>query len=216
MRFLFGLILGAVLTLLAATTFNVPTHALVDKGKSSWNEFLLATGDALFEFPEATAPVPVPDPVSDPISDPISDLVGAERSTSISELFADLESPGPDLKADVPAMAEPADLDSLLAGEQLAEEVAQPPLQPAAGPVDAAIESPGMDPIAPTQTVWVPFRSQMSAQGFARRLTGKLDHPFSVDREGPGRYQVIFSYASEFERLAVLDQVQSVTGQDSE
>ena len=212
MRFLFGLILGAVLTLLAATTFNVPTHALVDKGKSSWNEFLLATGDALFEFPEA----PTPDPMPNPVSDPTSGLVGAERSMSISELFADLESTGLDLEADVPAMAEPANPDSLLAGEELAVEVAQPPLQPAAGPVDAAIESPGMDLIVPTQTVWVPFRSQMSAQGFARRLTGKLDHTFSVDREAPGRYQVIFSYASEFERLTVLDEVQSVTGQDSE
>ena len=205
MRFLFGLIVGAVLTLLAATTFNVPTHALVDKGKSSWNEFLLATGDALFEFPEA--PAPMLNPASDP--NPGPGVVGVERSTSISELFADLES-----------TAEPADLDAVLAGEQLPVELAQAPLQPAAGPAaapfDAVVESPGMDLPAPTQTVWVPFRSQMSAQGFARRLTGKLDHPFSVDREGPGRYQVIFSYANEFERLAVLDQVQSVTGQDSE
>jgi hypothetical protein len=151
----------------------------------------------------------IPNSVSVPMSDPVPGVVGVERSTSISELFADLES-----------TAEPADLDAVLAGEQLPMELAQPPLQPAVGPAaapfDAVVESPGMDLPAPTQTVWVPFRSQMSAQGFARRLTGKLDHPFSVDREGPGRYQVIFSYANEFERLAVLDQVQSVTGQDSE
>lgn len=46
--------------------------------------------------------------------------------------------------------------------------------------------------------------------------TGKLDYPFRVNREGPGRYQVLFSYASEVDRLDVLDQVNFVTGQQKQ
>lgn len=77
------------------------------------------------------------------------------------------------------------------------------PLEPSVGGQRA--------PTMSTQAVWVPFRSRMSADGFAQHLTTELDHVFSVDRRGPGRYQVVFSYASESERLALLDRMRTVT-----
>jgi hypothetical protein len=202
MRFFFGLIIGAVVTLFVATAFNVPTHVLADKGMTSWNDFLLSTGNALFEFPKAPAAAP---------EAAVADQAPADEADEgfYVDIAADedvVASP-PDMP--VALMSEPRDLDTLLEAEGL-------PLQPE--PQDpepaVAVQTPAMDFDPSTQTVWVPFRSQLSATGFASRLTGKLDHPFEVSREGPGRYQVIFSYANELERLAVLDQVQSVTGQD--
>lgn len=62
------------------------------------------------------------------------------------------------------------------------------------------------------QPVWVPFHSEMSANGFAARLTTSLDHPFRVQRRGPGRYQVVFAYADEPQRRAVLAQAAQATG----
>jgi hypothetical protein len=52
----------------------------------------------------------------------------------------------------------------------------------------------------------------MSASGFAERLSESLDHPFRVDRRGPGRYQVVFGYADESQRLAVLSEAAAATG----
>ena len=193
MRFLFGVILGAVLTLIVATTFNVPTHALLDKAKTSWDRFLLSTGNALFELP--SSPVAVPE-------------IGiGDQSFSSWAIETDEAVRPPSLEPRVTL-----DLDIPLASAEAPIDL-EPPV------AESAIALPSsqiMNRDSATQTVWVPFRSQMSAQGFAKRLTGKLDHPFSVNREGPGRYQVIFSYANEFERLALLDKMQSVTGQDSQ
>ncbi len=63
-----------------------------------------------------------------------------------------------------------------------------------------------------SQTVWVPFHSQMSAVGFASRLSESLGHPFDVERRGPGRYQVVFAYGDEAERSALLEEAAAVTG----
>ncbi|NIP15193.1 MAG: hypothetical protein GWM88_10925, partial [Pseudomonadales bacterium] len=81
-------------------------------------------------------------------------------------------------------------------------------LPPVAGPeplLHAAGFEPTADPPARAafeaiQQVWVPFRSQTSAEGFARRLSSETEHPFGIDRRGPGRYQVFFAYADEDER----------------
>ena len=61
-------------------------------------------------------------------------------------------------------------------------------------------------------TVWTPFHSEMSANGFARRLARALDHPFAVRRDGPGRYQVVFPYEGDSARDEVLARVAMLTG----
>ena len=60
--------------------------------------------------------------------------------------------------------------------------------------------------------VWTPFHSEMSANGFARRLARALDHPFAVRRDGPGRYQVVFPYEGDSARDEVLARVAMLTG----
>jgi hypothetical protein len=203
MRFLFGLMLGAGLTLFVATVFNVPTQGLIEKSKTSWDDFLLATGNALFEFP--TMPDTPPQTTVAELSDALEEFTmqGLEVDENVHP-DKDVPLPPPLAAAPITPPDEPADLEVLL------DDVAQLELeQPATDPEPTTTT----DLHPATQSVWVPFRSQMSAEGFAKRLTGKLEHPFSVSREGPGRYQVMFSYSSELERLALLDQVQTLTGQ---
>ena len=60
--------------------------------------------------------------------------------------------------------------------------------------------------------MWVPFHSEMSAAGFAERLSDSLDHPFRVERRGPGRYQVVFAYRREPERETLLAEAARATG----
>ena len=60
--------------------------------------------------------------------------------------------------------------------------------------------------------MWVPFRSEASARGFAGKLSERLNRPFQVLRAGPGQYLVVFGYQSEPERADVLDQIRSLTG----
>lgn len=87
----------------------------------------------------------------------------------------------------------------------------EPALQPAPEivnlePLDANATQPG------TESVWTPFHSERSANGFAEVLIRETGHPFSIDRRGPGEYQVIFAYANENEKSELLGLIASVTG----
>ncbi|MFP6808117.1 MAG: hypothetical protein VB957_13205 [Pseudomonadales bacterium] len=62
------------------------------------------------------------------------------------------------------------------------------------------------------QVVWTPFRSQMSAQGFAEKLQRQLDHEFVIIKRGPGKYEVGFHFTSDAARSDVLDAIVNLTG----
>ena len=64
--------------------------------------------------------------------------------------------------------------------------------------------------------VWSPFQSQWAAQGFARRLIQATEVPVEVVNEGPGHYQVVFSYRDESERQAMVERIETVTGLELE
>lgn len=64
--------------------------------------------------------------------------------------------------------------------------------------------------------VWSPFKSEWAAQGFARRLTLATDVPVEVRNEGPGNFQVVFSYRDDSERQAMVRQIETVTGLELE
>jgi hypothetical protein len=77
-----------------------------------------------------------------------------------------------------------------------------------AGPVPSQL--PDAQALA---SVWTPFHSQMSAEGFASRLSQQLNHSFQVERRGAGAYQVVFAANSTTERDRLLDQIAEITGQ---
>ena len=72
-------------------------------------------------------------------------------------------------------------------------------------------------PVAPPSgegvaTIWTPFYSEISASGFANRLSLVLNQPFEVARSGAGRYSVTFVHDSVEDRDRVLDEVEALTG----
>lgn len=64
-----------------------------------------------------------------------------------------------------------------------------------------------------TSPVWTPFHSEMSAEGFAARLSQALDRDFRVERQGAGAYQVVFDANDPAERDLILAQIWEITGQ---
>lgn len=63
-----------------------------------------------------------------------------------------------------------------------------------------------------TAVVWKPFHSEVSANGFARRLSSQLGYPFRALRDGPARYHVVFDYDTEQQRALLQQQVTALTG----
>lgn len=134
------------------------------------------------------------------------------------------------LPVDLPAVLDQVDLPGIPGGGVMAaipEEthLAEPGLIPEPTPelnkvqttheVEAVPEvqpTPEVQPAPERQVAWTSFRSERSATGFAEKLSSQLSREFQVVKEGPGRYQVVFSYFSEAERAAVLGEIEAITG----
>jgi len=197
MRFLLGLVLGALLALLLAGRLDGRAAAALD---AHWQSLLRDVGTRLFPAPAASAS-------ATPDLGPGGDA-GGRDDTPAERPMASLAAPGREAEP-VPGTAplpdagedEPATLEALLAS----------PPAPAAGAPGA-----GAEPSSPEgqlggatfsggrSPVWVPFHSERSARGFARHLSEHLAHPFDVRRQGPGRYQVQFQWQDPAERDALL------------
>jgi hypothetical protein len=227
MRFVIGLIFGGALILVAAQQ----TDGRWLREAPAWLDRLAeATGDAL-----ALPPRPAEEAADEAAQD--GDVGGARAGDSGTGMQAAALTAGvepaqqpiprpPDPAADRPAahIPEPAgeDVQRLVAeifeapaGTDGTEQEAADPAPPVTP--DSADGSPtrletGAAADAGRAPVWVPFHSRMSADGFAERLSESLDHPFRVERQGPGRYQVVFAYTDEAERLALIDEASAVTG----
>ena len=71
---------------------------------------------------------------------------------------------------------------------------------------------PDSDQNAQSASVWIPFHSEASARGFARRLSQELAYPFEVQRLGPGAYQVVLAGAPADEIAGLEARIAEVTG----
>ena len=61
-------------------------------------------------------------------------------------------------------------------------------------------------------SVWLPFRSELSARGFAERLANVTGREYRVRRVSPWAYQVELAYVGETDKLTALQQIESATG----
>lgn len=61
-------------------------------------------------------------------------------------------------------------------------------------------------------SVWLPFRSEFSARGFAKRLANVTGREYRVRRVSPWAYQVELAYVSEADKLTALQQIETSTG----
>ncbi|MDZ7668168.1 MAG: hypothetical protein U5Q16_01670 [Gammaproteobacteria bacterium] len=189
MRFLVGLISGAALMLLLAQILAVPDGRWRERTMALLDSAVTAGRQALSDAPADAVEPTVADATDEanPSADeePQEDLAGVEEPAS----------------QPIPRPPDPFPLVSEEDTQSIVEQV---------------FESPRRQPQAVTETrsqvVWVPFHSEMSANGFAQRLSAALDHRFDVERRGPGRYEVVFDYRDEPERDAVLSEAAQVTG----
>jgi hypothetical protein len=245
MRFLIGIITGAILTLLIATILDAPAQPTLDLAadrlEDAWDNLIDDTSERLF------GRHPVPDPGRQPVTGPVD----REDHSPATDSTPGRIPPGSEQNLDVPPAArlEPGAAVPTDEPPAVALEAAKlPPEVAAVAPLPAPVQAPapttvlpsvpaldavldldgdpgsivpralpepaGPTPLAQTgiAPVWVPFHSQMSAEGFAARLSRELNHPFSVERRSAGTYQVVFSARTPAEQDAVLARIAELTG----
>ncbi len=96
--------------------------------------------------------------------------------------------------------------------QSLLEQVPATPVDVLTSTAEFSDILPSLLPDALFHAVWSPFRSELSAHGFADSLTTKTGREFKVVQVGR-RYQVGFNYHSEAERASIVDAVASATGE---
>ncbi len=215
MRFLIGIITGAILTLLFATAMDAPTHPILDRtqGRAAeiWDRLISTTSDSLFTENDRT---PEPQAV---LPGALRDRPAAATPAAETEVV-----PPPAARAPATGLAAPRAVAAAppavvarppVAASTLAEiesedaQSADTASRPMPGDLAFKPEDPAEAP------VWVPFHSLMSAEGFAARLARELNHDFQVERQGAGTYQVVFETSDPAERAALLAQISEITGQ---
>jgi hypothetical protein len=210
MRFLFGILTGAMLTLLVATAMDAPTHPMItgaaDLASRTWDRLISSTSDSLFQSgpgadaepekqmtpPAESAPEPAPE-----LSASAEPRVIDRRELRAAEPALALPPPDP---VDAPPASEFWLKKALATDSALAME-------------NAMASNLAMDASETASPVWVPFHSQMSAEGFATRLSQTLDREFRVERQGAGAYQVVFDAEGPDDRDLILAQISEITGQ---
>jgi hypothetical protein len=212
MRFLIGIITGTILTLFIATSLDAPTHPTLELARTQierlWDVLIDTTSDSLFKVEEAqSAPAkrtegPTPWASEQPV---LPERQHAAPDIPVIALEAPEQLPPPP-----PAQA--LKVTERVTESGIDEETGQPAAAP--GSVFEAPDDPDYLLQAPLElaAVWVPFHSQMSAEGFAARLSRELDHSFRVERQGAGAYQVVFDSTSPVQRDMLLAQIAEITG----
>lgn len=211
MRFLLGLVVGAGIVLALAPAGPLTAHPVLARALALPEQTLLAARRALAPSQPEAQKRSQAQPDGQALEAAQPDTADTTQSAAAeSLLLAPIPRPPDPLTAEQPAHpseperreAEPAN-----GPEQVMAAPAVPEPEPAAGPAQPT--APLASASAP---VWVPFHSEMSASGFAGRLSRSLDHPFRVERRGPGRYQVVFAYRDDAQRRSLLRDAAELTG----
>ena len=234
MRFLFGIVIGAALTLLIATTTNAPTNPVLNRVTDLWDQLIDTTSQRLFvqshAAPSTAATTATPSTANkgpgasetmETAATPITPLAIPQQATAIDERLVET-SPAPTaVTLQPPQQAGRNTSDSTQAVPDLTTQIPTEPLfettpertAAARMAAEAEPETPA-GALADKQiaAVWVPFHSERSANGFADTLSRHFEYPFNVRRNGPGAYQVTFSYADLAQREHLLLGITELTG----
>ncbi len=181
MRFLIGLFTGAAVTF-AAAGFIKPQPPYFEKTISSW---LSQVREVVTDTP-ALPQLPQPQgPGGDIVEPELAEVVPHETP---------LDQP-PTIPAQPQAAVPEAVQQPVPVPDSLTE-------SPDNGPAEAMEELVMEELVDESQfsgrgkpqeaTVWAPFYSRASAEGFARRLTETLAQPFEVRRRAAARYEVVY------------------------
>lgn len=120
----------------------------------------------------------------------------------VVEAIDDTESEGPPIGADTrPGSAQ------VIAGGEPPETMGGPQAEDSGPAATSGLEQGGR-----WEAFFTPFRSEASADGFARFLQAATGRDFRVLRAGPGQYRVWFSLDEGESRPERLAEIESVTG----
>jgi len=205
MKFLLGLLVGAAATLLAASVIDYewqpPTRLAAN-------------------VPATTKPMAIePDLANPGIKSTQSEIINEVKTESTEPIRSVTIVPLPAV-SDPGSKPAPATLPTLQPSLALPRELASQQVTKPQEPLNRGIEmeqaSEVVDAAAglamATAVIWKPFHSEVSAAGFARRLSVQLGYPFRALREGPARYHVVFDYDTEQQRELLRSQVVALTG----
>lgn len=212
MRFLIGIITGAILTLLFATVMDAPTHPMLDRTRNAaaaiWDTVISSTSDSLFTENDPAVKTVIKTVMNPPAAQSIDESLPPSTARAPATGL-----PAPrSMDEPPPAVVKRPQIATSTVVQSPPAEVRAPAVETLAAvadPVDPA-NAEGDTAEAP---VWVPFHSLMSAEGFAARLARELNHDFQVERQGAGTYQVVFEASDPAQRAALLAQISEITGQ---
>jgi hypothetical protein len=229
MRFLFGILTGAALTLLVATATDAPTSPVIEQLRGIWQQLISSTGEQLFRHSTASdvttsqlenlarsrieqSPPAEPSPEREQRARSETDQAAVPAQPSAANSNAASEHADAILMAPQPTSMSPPAIES-----QLTQTTSSPVSSPTRGEsLPASEQLAGVESLPASEqlaAVWAPFHSERSATGFARGLSRHFEYPFSVRRSGPGAYQVIFPYDSPDQRENMLMEIAELTGQ---
>ena len=215
MRFILGLIIGATLTFGVASVMNGPTRVNED-GRDGFDIAADIASNIAAKFASHTAAK---------LAAKVETSQARRDAGADSALSSDPDTQGSTapytLKAPNTLTALETNRDNP-ALDRIAETVEAVAISPGSDPALAAMNgnaqpvpratSDGIRAEVKQAPVWIPFHSEKSASGFAERLALEVGHGFDVNKQGPRRYQVVFAYADDVERDAVLGRVEMLTG----
>lgn len=228
MKFMAGMMTGAVLILTVAVLAPVTEFGTQARSRAAtgWTHLLHGVTDLLFAPPPgsggtapgeqaahrggpaqtssgspapglAAEPEPLPLLAEAPLTVPTDPLAGVSTPEAVSESQAQAAPEAP-----VPPEPQPA-------AEPKRAATAQPWADDAIVTADVHPHS-GTEP--PVAFVWQAFHSEISARGFARQLQEILAYPLEVRKQGPARYLVAFTYDSDDQRDALLQEIEQIMG----
>ncbi len=216
MRFIFGLIAGALTTLVVATALDAPTEEVLQRADEIADESWQALREQFST------------PTSSPSFSKTDTEIGAQTEMSLDAARSLYQPPN---SQEPPIEQIPADHEHITPPE--GDQPVNLPITdlaavdtwvaPSTPELTDAVNKPSValnvEAVAASQAgeavVWSPFHSEASATGFANRLSRQLAHPFEVRKQGPANYIVVYSFADENQRLALQREISKVTGVSS-
>ncbi|MEM1435277.1 MAG: hypothetical protein AAGG11_14550 [Pseudomonadota bacterium] len=218
MRFVLGLIVGVAVVLIVATLLAPATAEVAASAEATAAAAVVGGVAATSAAEDAAEPeTAVPDVVAteaelqsaDAAPTPTglsASVTAAEPPVAVGESGLMVEATVPDAVTDAVVPAAPPSV-----AEASLEVAAPEPASAVAGDNGRLVDG---DPEAGggQLSVWRPFHSEASAEGFARRLSSQLGYPFTVQRVAAAEYHVVFDYADGSERELLSRQIAALTG----
>lgn len=145
-------------------------------------------------LPEEAGPEPAPNPAEQPARAPTQEPARGSTPETLPRVDDPPPAPASTVAAEVGE--DPGDYRAAIA----------------ANAAIAATADEADEPARQWHAFWQPFRSEISAEGFRRRLEGVTGLDYRIVSPRPGEYQVAFAYRDEAERQQNLAVIEEATG----